>query len=108
MGMSDGEWEPAIVEKWFPCSDQGKLAPFYQKHLASADDLYWWEGNDEDTEGWYCSTCFNFNPQQLPDKSFASRRRFIDEVAELDEDGLDNLTQEVEIWRSPLHKHLDD
>ena len=133
MGMSDGEWEPAIVDKWFPCADPGKCWPFYQQHLASADDLYWWEGNDEFSEGWYCSTCYQVTDEYkeisrdapLPniggppteerlaylkkiDEFFNSKRRFIDEIAELDEKGLDNLTQEVEIWRSPLHKYLDD
>lgn len=134
MDMSDGEWEPAIVDKWFPCADPGKCWPFYRDHQASADDLYCWDGNDEFGEGWYCSTCYQelsdeykelSHNSPLPsigspkteeeivfwkkvDEVFNSKLRFIDEIAELDEDGLDNLTQEAEIWRSPLSKYLDD
>lgn len=134
MDMPDGEWEPAIVDKWFPCAGPGSLLTMHREHLTSADNLYRWDGNDEHAEGWYCRTCYQefsdeyeelFSDAPLPsigsppteeriaylkkvDEFFNSKRRFVDEIAELDEQGLENLTQEVEIWRSPLSKYLDD
>ena len=134
MSMSDGEWEPDIVDKWFPCAGPGNLWTLHKKHLTSADNLYWWEGSDEFDEGWYCGTCYQDlsdeykeilrdaplpnigkppNEEQIAHRKkirvfFNSKRRLLDEIAELDEKGLDNLTQEVEVWRTPLDKYLDD
>ena len=134
MNQSDGEWEPAIMDKMFPCSTRkdGK-GVLKGEHSTSAYNLYWWDGNDGHEAGWYCSSCYQVSEEYKEisrdapirrigmtsdeetiaywkkiDEFFASKRRFIDEIAELDENGLDNLTQEVQIWISPLSKYLDD
>ena len=133
MGMWDGEWEPATVDKWFPCAGPGNSWSDYKEHSAFADSLYWWEGNDEFAEGWYCRTCHqelsdefkelsrNAPPMSIGspkteeeiaywkevDEFFNSKRKLIDEIAELDDKGMDNLTQEVHILKDPLNEYLD-